>query len=424
MAKTLQYRWVICLLLSFGYVLVYFHRLCPAVLAVDLMRDLKASGSMTGFLGAAYFYPYALMQLPAGLLSDSWGPRNTISFFFVVAFAGSMILGLAPTASWAIAGRAIVGVGVAMLFVPTMKIFAEWFEKRQFGLMAGLLMAVGGIGSLTASTPLVWLSAAVGWRNAFLLIGCFTLLLAILVRFFVYDRPSDIGLASLTAGAGNAEKSIGLAEGIKIVLTCGPFWPLAFLFFFDFATFFTIAGLWGGPYLMQVYGMSKTEAGRILTTLAVGIVLGSPLLTWLSDRVFHRRKPVVVLCCAVMLLVTGAFYRYTDQIPTWGLYGLFFTLSVCGSAVGAVMFAMNKDLFPVRIAGTATGLVNLFPFAGAAVFQPLAGYILERYGKSGNMFQVAGYRAVFLVLLGCTAIALICALLTSETNKKLDPSSA
>ena len=418
MAKTLQYRWVICLLLSFGYVLVYFHRLCPAVLAVDLMRDLKASGSMTGFLGAAYFYPYALMQLPAGLLSDSWGPRNTITFFFIVAFIGSIILGTAPTPFWAIAGRTIVGLGVAMLFVPTMKIFAEWFEKKQFGLMAGLLMAVGGIGSLTASTPLVWLSAAVGWRNSFILIGIFTLLLAGLVRFFVYDRPSDIGLASLTGGSTGITEAIGLSEGIKMVLTCGPFWPLAFLFFFDFATFFTIAGLWGGPYLMQVYGMSKAEAGHILTTLAVGIVLGSLLLTWLSDRVFHRRKPVVVMCCIVMVLVTSAFYRYTDQIPVWGLYGLFFILSVCGSAVGAVMFAMNKDLFPVRITGTATGLVNLFPFAGAAVFQPLAGYILERYGKTGEAFQVAGYRAVFLILLGCAVIALICAVMTSETRKK------
>ena len=132
LTKAKKYRWIIFWTLSFGYLLVYFHRLCPAVVAVDMMRDLNATGALTGFLGAAYFYPYAAMQLPAGLLSDSWGPRNTITLFFIIALAGSVILGLAPTVFIAILGRTMVGLGVAMLFVPTMKILAEWFHAKEF----------------------------------------------------------------------------------------------------------------------------------------------------------------------------------------------------------------------------------------------------------------------------------------------------
>ena len=71
LVKATRYRWVIFSILAGGYILVYFHRLCPAVLAVDMMRDLRTTGAITGLLGAAYFYPYAVMQLPAGLLSDS-----------------------------------------------------------------------------------------------------------------------------------------------------------------------------------------------------------------------------------------------------------------------------------------------------------------------------------------------------------------
>jgi len=81
MQQALRYRWLIFSLLAISYVLVYFHRLCPTVLAVDIMKDLKTGGAITGLLAAAYFYPYALMQIPAGLLSDSWGPRNTITLF-------------------------------------------------------------------------------------------------------------------------------------------------------------------------------------------------------------------------------------------------------------------------------------------------------------------------------------------------------
>ncbi len=409
------YRWFIFGLLALGYVLVYFHRLCPAVLAVDLMRDLNAGGSLTGFLGAAYFYPYALMQLPAGLLSDSWGPRNTIACFFVVAFAGSIVLGLAPSAGWAIAGRTLVGLGVAMLFVPTMKIVAEWFSKREFARMAGLLLGVGGIGSLTAATPLVWLSTAFGWRHSFILVGCFTLLLAILVRLFVYDRPADRGWPPPDGHAGQAAEKAGLMEGIRTVLACRHFWPLALWFFFDFAVFFSFGGLWGGPYLMHVYGLSKAETGRVLTMLAVGLVAGAPLLSWLSDRVFGKRKPVLLLCGIVMLVITALLVVFTDTIPLWGLYVLFFLFTVCGNAVGAVVFTMNKELFPVRIAGTATGLVNLFPFAGAAIAQPLIGALLEYYGSTGGTFSIAGYRAAFAAFFVAMLIAIGAALFARET---------
>jgi len=182
---TLRYRWVIFWILASGYVLVYFHRLCPAVVAVDMMRDLKSGGALTGFLSAAYFYPYAVMQLPAGLLSDSWGPRNTITLFFSVAFAGSLLLSLAPSPFWAIAGRGLVGLGVAMLFVPTMKVLAEWFRVGEFAMMTGILMAMGGIGSLTAATPLALLSAWIGWRYSFMVVALCTFLLVILVWFFV-----------------------------------------------------------------------------------------------------------------------------------------------------------------------------------------------------------------------------------------------
>jgi sugar phosphate permease len=100
--KALKYRWLIFWVLAFSYILVYFHRLCPAVVAVDMMRDLQTSGALLGLLSSAYFYPYALMQLPAGLLSDSWGPRRSISLFFTVAFIGSVMLGLdAPLSDWA-----------------------------------------------------------------------------------------------------------------------------------------------------------------------------------------------------------------------------------------------------------------------------------------------------------------------------------
>jgi sugar phosphate permease len=409
-----RYRWLIFALLSSSYILVYFHRLCVSALAVDLMRDLGAGGSLIGLLGAAYFYSYALMQLPAGLLSDSWGARKTITVFFIVAFSGSIILGLSPTVTWAIAGRTLVGIGVAMLFVPTLKILSEWFRPQEFARMTGILLGMGGIGSLIAATPLVWLSNRVGWRHAFLFVGVATLCLAVLVWVFVRNRPSDKGWPSVAEPVREKEPAIGMAQAVKKVFTCRHFWPLAVWFFFNFAVLFSFGGLWGGPYLKHVYGMSGTEAGRILSMMALGLVVGGPLLSWMSDRVFRRRKPVLVLTSIAMVLMTGLVV-FCAAIPVWGLYLFFFMITVCGNASGVIAFTMNKELFPISITGTATGLVNLFPFIGGAVFQPFLGYLLERPGIAGGAFTAAAYQSAFTALFVCAWIALAAALCARET---------
>ena len=416
LAKARRYRWLIFTILAFGYILVYFHRLCPAVLAVDMMRDLNTTGALTGLLGAAYFYPYALMQLPAGLLSDSWGPRNTITLFFIVAFAGSLLLGWANSVFLAIVGRTLVGLGVAMLFVPTLKILAEWFQAREFALMTGILMALGGVGSLIAATPLAWLSAMIGWRMAFVAVGVFTLLLAVLVYSFVRNRPSDMGWPSPAKQAATAElEKIGLMQGVRRVLTCSGFWPVACWFFFELAIFFTFGGLWGGPFLAHVYGMERAQAARILSMLAIGMIIGSPCLSYASNNILKGRKPVIILSSVMTLVLTGFLAFYTERFSIFGLYLLCLGFGIFTSAIVVIAFTNNKELFPVQMAGTATGLINLFPFAGGAVFQPLLGGILEHYGRVGDRFTLQGYQSAFLVLFFCALIALVASFFLKET---------
>jgi sugar phosphate permease len=416
--KALRYRWLIFWILAVSYILVYFHRLCPAVVAVDMMRDLQAGGPLLGLLGSAYFYPYAIMQLPAGLLSDSWGPRRAITLFFVVAFVGSLILGLAPSLFVAIVGRTLVGLGVSMLFVPSMKVLAEWFRVREFATMTGILMAMGGIGSLSAATPLAILSDWIGWRFSFVVVGGITLILAILVWLFVRDRPSDKGWPSPAEGMGSDRVPVGLLEGMKKVLTCPWFWPVAIWFFFDCAVFFSFGGLWGGPYLMQVYGFTKEEAGQILSMLAIGMIVGSPMVSYLSNRIFRGRKPVIVLSGVVLVGVTGLLAFYTDKLPTPALYAICLSLGIFSSAIVVIGFTTTKELFPVQIAGTSTGLVNLFPFLGGAVGQPVLGYVLERNGREGSAFTLAGYQQAFLLLFFCAVIAFLASLCLKETLVK------
>jgi len=408
-----NYRWLVFSVLALGYFLVYFHRLAPAVVAVDMMRDLAAGGTLMGILAAAYFYPYALMQLPAGLLADSWGARRTITLFMILAACGSLLFALAPVAAWAVAGRSLVGLGVAMLFVSTLKVLTEWFAASEFATMTGILFAIGGVGSLASAGPLAWASSWFGWRMVFVVIAALTLLLAGLIWLLVRDRPEQLDMKRHWETLTEEEK-LPLAEGVWRVLGCRDFWPLASWFFFLCAIFFSFGGLWGGPYLQQIYGLDRSASGNLLSFLSVGMIFGSPFLTWLSSKVFVARKPVMVLCSLISLLLTLPLVFWTASLSVPMLALICFGLGAFTSAVVVIGFAATKELFPVSIAGTSVGLVNLFPFAGGAVMQPVLGGILEHGGRVNGFFTVSGYRAAFSVLFGCAVLALLSSLFVKE----------
>jgi sugar phosphate permease len=416
-AAARRYRWVIFAMLSLCYVLVNFHRLCPAVLAVDLMNDLSAGGMLAGLLSSTYFYAYALMQLPAGALADSWGPRKTMSLFFIIAAAGSLMLGMASTVSVAMIGRTLVGLGVGMVFVPTMKILTRWFHAREFSIMASVFLAMGGLGTLSAATPLVFLNDRIGWRSTFWVVGFLTLALAVGVFTLVRNRPADFGWSDpYPAMPGETQTQGRFFANARMVLTDLRFWPVAIWFFCNVGVFFAIGGLWGGPYLQQVYHMDEAQAGRILSTIALGLVLGNPLFSVVAEHVVHRRKAVMVVTSTVMVGLMGVFAMNTDGLSVPSLYVLFFLFSIFSNAVAGIGFTLNKELFPVAMAGTATGLVNLFPFAGGAFFQPVVGRILESFGLQNGMFTLSGYKAAFYFLWAASGIALLACVCIRENR--------
>lgn len=413
-----RYRYIVCGTMFLSYMLVYFHRLCPAVIALDMQEAFETSGTLLGVLGSAYFYPYAVIQLPVGLLADSWGPRKTVASSLLLACVGSMVMGMSPNIGLAVLGRVLVGFGVSTIFVCNFKLLAEWFTPREFAFMGGLFMAAGGIGVLSASAPLAWISNLLGWRMTLEIVGAFTLLIAALVYLLVRDRPEDIGLPPFYgAGEEMSTTRIGLWQGMRVVFTAKRFWPLAGYTFTAIGTFFSLAGLWGGPYLMQVYGLSKPEAGAVLSMGAVSLIAGSPVLSFLSNVV--GRKTVFMGCSLLLVLVFGLFSLFPQALPVPLLYLLFFVFSLAGGATGQITATVAKELFPVKIAGTSVGALNLFPFLGGATFQVVMGAVVSVAGGS-----VAGYRYLFLLCTGNAVVSFFSACLLQETlpsRKKRTP---
>ena len=109
-----RHAWFIFSILTICYALVSFFRTSTSTLAVDIMREFAVGGGLMSVMSSAYFYPYGFMQIPAGILSDRWGSRNTIASFLLIGAAGSLLFALSGSVTAATAGRVLIGVGMGI----------------------------------------------------------------------------------------------------------------------------------------------------------------------------------------------------------------------------------------------------------------------------------------------------------------------
>ncbi len=413
--KAFRYRWYIFWVFAIQYLLLFFHRVCTAVLAPELVAVFNISGTALGFLSAGYFYPYALMQIPVGMLSDSFGARKTATVFGALGAFGSILFGLSPYFSFAVFARVLIGLGVSAVFVPAMTVYARWFKGKEYARISGLLVAIGGIGWLAGAAPLAFITQVFDWRAVFVFIGVLTLVLTAVTWFVVADSPDKKGFSSVTEPGAVRSSGSGVWRGLWQLCREKYFWALAPWYFMRTGVLFSFAGLWAGPYLLDVHKLSKLETGNLLSIVPIAIIVGSPLLGYLSDKVFGSRKIVLVgssvlhCACWVVLLL------YTDTVSVGWLCVILFLMGIAAGSPGNVGFANVKEVFPPSMAGTAIGAANLFAFLGGVVLQPLIGYVLDLTGRVGSAYPSSAYRTAFWVFFAASIIALVSVFFTKET---------
>lgn len=369
-----------------------FYRVSTAVIAPDLMRDFDLNAKTLGLLGGAFFYSFALFQLPIGPLLDRMGPRRVIGSFTLIGALGSVLFASSPSFGVALLGRVLNGAGMACVMMGTFKVFALQFPPERFATLVGALLAVGTLGSILAASPLAHVSSLAGWRVAFLLTGGVTVLLALSVFWILPEEEKETS----EFRASSRDQTLGVVQSIGLILRTLVFWQVAALSFFRYGSFICLQGLWLGPYLIDGKGYSPVEAGNVLLLIAVGTIVGAPVAGRLSDRTFRSRKGLafwgMALYSLTLLFLVGLF----DIRSSVGFGAIFFFLGFF-NAFGMLLFAQIKESFPVTISGTATTLVNFFSMAGGALFMPLLGRIIESYPRVGDAYPPQAYHLAFLV---------------------------
>ena len=403
----LPQRWLILIILNAVYFFVYFHRVSTGVLAPYLMEAFQASGASLGGMSSAYFYTYALSQPVVGIFTDRFGARKVITVCTFVEFLGTLIFAMAPNLPLAAVGRGLIGLGAAGVFVPALKIFLPWFGPQAFGQMNVILLAVGNVGAIAASTPFPWFNQQVGWRSSFFIISGVLFLLALLSRAYIQDTPPGYTLPpDERKGAHSLEPS-----GFGDILRTPFFWIMAALFFAYGGPFSTFQGLWGYPYLIDVLGYSKLEASNLIMVIAFGVITGGPILGYLTDKTFAQKKrQLLSVCLAVQVMNWGFIALLSPRFGSWALGLVFFLMGMMLAGTLAGSWASVREESPPERMGTAMGLLNPAPFLGVAIFQPLTGYLMDRVGKAGAGFPFEAYQHAFILCLGSVFVAMMISL--------------
>ncbi len=401
-----SHRWLVFFIISAIYFFVYFHRVSTSVIAQDILKAFNVNATALGFMSSMYFYLYAFEQPLVGYFSDIFGPRRVIAYCTLAAACGCFLFALSPDIAWASAGRALIGIGVGGVYVPAVKAFSQWFEKNEFATMIGLLIAVGNIGAVIATTPLAWAANNWGWRISFHIIGWISLALAIVALFLIKDfneSGETVEDENNSEPDGTGSKKIPFYKALISL----QFWILALIFFGVYGIVITFQGLWATPYLMAVLETDRIAASRLNMLIPVGFIVGAPLFGRLSDRIFKSKVHVIIWLLALLTL-SWAGILFGMELGMLSVFLILFFMGIATGGFVSTFWAHIRETIPARILGSFSGLLNPSPFLGVAVFQILTGALLDRGRLVDGAYLPGAYKSSFVlsIIVSCACFIL------------------
>jgi len=401
----------------------FFQRVAPSVMHDRLMAEFALTGAAVGNLSALYFYTYASLQIPVGLMVDRFGPRRLLLFGALICAGATLLFAWSGDSGVAHMARALVGFGAGFGFVCALTLAARWLPAERFAQVTGLQMMAGMIGGFLAQAPLAALVEEIGWRQALAGSGLFGLLLAAALWLIVRDFPPGTRPPSKDPSKGSSLGAPGLLLGILLslgrVLRRRQNLVTAILSSAMSAPMLSFAGFWGVAWLMQTKGYDRPEAGAVTSLLLLGWALGSPLAGWLSDRL--GRPKAVIQGGGLAALVALTALIHLPALPDPLLLALFpLTGAACGCM--SVAFALVRTQTPPGEIGATFGFVNAATTAAGAIFQPLIGWLLDLgwAGESAGgarLYSAEAFRDALSVLPVYLLLALGLSTLLQEAKK-------
>jgi predicted MFS family arabinose efflux permease len=275
-----------------------------------------------------------------------------------------------------------------MLMCP-MTLAAKNLSAARFGVWSGAILSIGNIGMLLSSSPLAIVIDHYGWRAGFFISAVAGVLIVAAVLTFVPSQSAEHKDESTPLAQMMAVLRLGLSRPLRGLIA---------LALVSLATSLVLRGVWGGPWLMDVKGLSRVEAGNQLGAFTIAMIAG-PLCIGMIDRKLGRRRELVasthlIGALLLMLMAFGAphypvsrLLGFTVMPPGYDL--VLFVLIGLATSAQPLLFGMSRQLVDAQTAGKALAAINLAFFLGAALVQSITGAVAAFAGLPAVLLFMA-----------------------------------
>lgn len=404
--------WRGVLIWSLATVFYFFDNLlnvAPGGMKPQLSEVFNLSAGELGILSSCYLWSYGIMQIPAGLLMDTVGPRRLLSLAGLSCALGTMMFGLADTIFAACVGRVFIGFGASFAVVGCSKIAAVWFPPRRFALFMGIMVAVGMLGGAFGLAAVSKIIDSFGWKQSLLGGAVLSLIISVLLWVIIRDKPPTEFFSLETI---KPAKKVSVLQGLGEVVLCKQDWYAAIYAGLMFVPTLAFGGLWGTPYLVEAHGFSQSDAGLLASLVFIGWVFGGPIYGWISDYMGKRNPPMYFANIATFIvslwLIYGSGYSFNTLAIGMFLLGVF-------SSGFLIAFVVTREKNRPEISGTAIGFINMLNTFSVAFFQWFIGWVLDHVAETPD-FTLADYQQALMCIPICLFIAFIVLLRVKETN--------
>lgn len=401
-------------------VLLYLDRICIAEIAkLDSFKsELGLSPQQTGAVLSAFFFAYALAQVPAGWFSDRFGARRMLPTYIVLWSICTALTGLATGFALLIAARIVFGIAQAGCYPTAGSLIKRWTPLRTRGTASSIVSFGGRLGGAIAPVLTAWLlKDYLDWRWVLVLYGCSGLLVAVLFGGVFRNRPAE------HPRANEAERNL-IAEGDEDHQTDSgpppfpPVWPLvksgtmwlmcALQYGINIGWVFLVT--WLPTYLQDVKGVDPKIGGLMSTIVLfagiVGMLCGGPLTDFSTRRLGVRwgRSLPLVVCYAVALAAYLACLRLESA---WSFIAAASLVAFVTDMSVPAIWAYMQDVGGKNTAAVF-GWGNMWGNFGAATTPLLVPIVLEQWDTNGDWHEAfllfsAGYLMAGLAALGINA---------------------
>lgn len=388
------YRWVILVVGIVAYGTSHFARQNYTGIQKFIAADFALDKGTLGLLGAAFFYAYALFQVPWGVASDRFGSRVVIAVGILLTAVTMFGFATSQSEQALLIWRGLAGIAGAAAYVALAGGLARWFPPQERGFSQATFGGVGGaLGEGTAFflLPVLSIYFASGWRQGTNTIAVAIAAIGILCLIFLRSAP--------------AGQQATTRRPLTWQLLGDPHLWCYCALFAGFMVGIRTSQAWISVYLADVYvsayGFETTAAvvaGGVFATVAFSLCgrgIGVPLAGKLSDALVQRGIPRTVVVIAWLMLVIVLFQVLSMRIT--GLWLLAVTAVLLGTSVNCftLITASVAETYGPHKTASVTGFINMLGQLVGATSLAASGY-LGVVLSGGDANSLAEYQGVWL----------------------------